>query len=364
MPYVYSPPNWLYQKGSDTRTKTASGNTASSTALSSFSYDGFNRLATSVTAAETTTYTYNALGQRIKKINQNGLSTVFHYGPNGELLYERDANGNTKVYVWLDGRPLARIDNDAQIYYYHVDHLGTPQAMTNQSGATVWKADYEPFGKAAVKVNTVENNLRFPGQYYDRETGLHYNYFRDYDPGTGRYVEADPIGLEGGMNIYGYVGGNPVGRTDPLGLYWWFVHELYTQTGAERAGMNPSEASDLGAEVAAADFAPHSQDGWASFMHAMCSPGLSTEVCQKNWENYIRSELNKCTKKGLARAIHALQDSYAGGHGGFQQYTDVWHLTYSHFHDDAAPTQEENVGVPIVTENIIRQWQEKCTCKK
>ncbi|MBU1223843.1 MAG: RHS domain-containing protein [Gammaproteobacteria bacterium] len=99
-------------------------------------------------------------------------NTPRHYGPNGELLYERDANGNTRVYVWLEGRPLARIDNDAQIYYYHVDHLGTPQAMTNAAGTTVWKADYEPFGKATVRVNTVENYLRFPGQYYDRETGL------------------------------------------------------------------------------------------------------------------------------------------------------------------------------------------------
>lgn len=218
VPYVYSPPNWLYQKGSDTRSKTASGNTASSTALGSFSYDGYNRLATSQTAAETTTYTYNALGERYQKINQNGLSTVFHYGPDGELLYEQDANGNTRVYVWLDGRPLARIDNNAQIYYYHVDHLGTPQAMTDNTGTTVWKADYEPFGKATVRINTVENNLRFPGQYFDRETGLHYNYFRDYDPGTGRYVEADPIGIAGGLNVYEYARSNPLTYTDPLGL--------------------------------------------------------------------------------------------------------------------------------------------------
>ncbi|HGT3378250.1 TPA: RHS repeat-associated core domain-containing protein, partial [Pseudomonas aeruginosa] len=61
-------------------------------------------------------------------------------------------------------------------------------------------------------------NLRFPGQYYDAESGLHYNYFRDYDPETGRYVETDPIGLEGGINTYGYVGANPVGNIDPLGL--------------------------------------------------------------------------------------------------------------------------------------------------
>ena len=219
MPYVYSPPNWLYQRAGYARLRTANGNTESIAGVANFTYDGFNRLATSTTAAETTTYVYNALGQRMKKFNQNGLSTVFHYGPNGELLWEKDQAGNTKAYVWLDGRPLARIDNDSQIYYYHVDHLGTPQSMSDAAGTTVWKADYEPFGKANVKVNTVENNLRFPGQYYDRETGLHYNYFRDYDPGTGRYVEADPIGLEGGLNVYGYVDGNPLSYVDQLGLY-------------------------------------------------------------------------------------------------------------------------------------------------
>ncbi|MBT9539680.1 MAG: DUF2778 domain-containing protein [Thiobacillus sp.] len=220
MPYVYSPTgsNWLYQRGSDSRSKTANGNTASISGVASFTYDGFNRLATSVTASETTTYTYNALGQRIKKRNQNGLQTVFHYGQNGELLYERDANGNTKEYVWLEGRPLARIDYGTVIYYYHVDHLGTPQVMTNTKGLVEWQAGYEPFGKATVKVSTVENNLRLPGQYFDRETGLHYNYFRDYDPTTGRYVEADPIGLDGGPNVYTYVEGNPLSLVDPEGL--------------------------------------------------------------------------------------------------------------------------------------------------
>ena len=90
--------------------------------------------------------------------------------------------------------------------------------MTNAAGAIVWKADYDPFGKASVRVSTIENNLRLPGQYYDRETGLHYNYFRDYDSSTGRYVESDPIGLAGGLNLYSYVDGNPISRIDPLGL--------------------------------------------------------------------------------------------------------------------------------------------------
>jgi len=172
------------------------------------------------TATDTTTYTYNVLGQRIKKINQNGLATSFHYGPDGELLFEVDQAGNTKAYVWLNGRPLARIDNNQQIYYYHVDHLGTVLSMTDATtGAVVWKGYYEPFGSATVRpVSTIENNLRLPGQYYDRETGLHYNYFRDYDPSTGRYVEADPIGLNAGPNVYAYVEGKPLTQIDPFGL--------------------------------------------------------------------------------------------------------------------------------------------------
>ena len=149
---------------------------------------------------------------------QNGLATVFHYGPDGELLFEVDQAGNTKAYVWLDGRPLARIDNDAQIYYYHVDRLGTPQAMTDATGTVVWKGYYDPFGNATLRVSTIENNLRLPGQYYDRETGLFYNLNRDYDPTTGRYIEFDLIGLDGGINTYTYVGGNPISYKDPPGL--------------------------------------------------------------------------------------------------------------------------------------------------
>jgi RHS repeat-associated protein len=111
-----------------------------------------------------------------------------------------------------------------RIYYYHNDHLGTPQAMSDEAGRKVWQADYEPYGKTSVNPDPdgdgklVVNNLRFPGQYFDVETGLHYNYHRDYDPGTGRYLQPDPIGLGGGMNLYGYAENNPVLDADPSGL--------------------------------------------------------------------------------------------------------------------------------------------------
>ena len=126
--------------------------------------------------------------------------------------------GNKLQYVYVNGQLLARIDNST-IYYYHTDQLGTPQAMTDASGAVVWQAVSDPFGKTTLKVQTVVNNIRFPGQYYDQETGLSYNYFRDYDPATGRYVQADPIGFAGGLNLYTYVGGNPISGVDPWGLF-------------------------------------------------------------------------------------------------------------------------------------------------
>jgi RHS repeat-associated protein len=123
-----------------------------------------------------------------------------------------------KAYIWLIGQVVAMVANDAAVYFFHNDHLGTPQKMTNASGTVVWAADYLPFGQANVTISTVENNLRFAGQYFDSETGLHYNYWQFYDPSLGRYLRADPIGLAGGINPYAYVQNNPVNFIDPWGL--------------------------------------------------------------------------------------------------------------------------------------------------
>ena len=96
---------------------------------------------------------------------------------------------------------------------------GTPQQLVDAQGTVVWQAAYLPYGEAKVLKATVQNNLRFPGQYFDAETGLHYNWNRYYNPKTGRYITADPIGLAGGMNLYAYADGNPVNAVDLEGLY-------------------------------------------------------------------------------------------------------------------------------------------------
>lgn len=112
------------------------------------------------------------------------------------------------------------------VYYLHSDHLETPRLATDGQGRAVWRRRPldEPFGLSPAETDpdgdgvAFELNLRFPGQYFDKESNLAYNYYRDYDPATGRYRQSDPIGLQGGINTYLYVEGNPLSLTDPLGL--------------------------------------------------------------------------------------------------------------------------------------------------
>jgi RHS repeat-associated protein len=104
-------------------------------------------------------------------------------------------------------------------YFYHNDHLGTPQKMTAVNGAVVWSAKYSSFGEADVDgASTITNNLRFPGQYFDSETGLHYNCNRYYIPSIGRYLTTDPIGLNGGIHLFAYVNNNSINFSDSYGL--------------------------------------------------------------------------------------------------------------------------------------------------
>lgn len=105
------------------------------------------------------------------------------------------------------------------IYYVHTDHLNVPTLVTDADRTVVWQGQRNPFGETTITVNTIDQPFRFPGQYYDEETGLHYNLMRDYDPSLGRYIQSDPIGLDGGLNTYAYVGGNPLMYVDPDGEF-------------------------------------------------------------------------------------------------------------------------------------------------
>jgi len=152
--------------------------------------------------------------------------------------------------VWLADIPVAtlRPGTPVGIFYVHTDHLNTPRLVTQPSNnAERWRWDSDPFGTNAPNENPAslgvfKYTLRFPGQQYDGLAGLYYNYMRDYDPATGRYVESDPIGLRGGTNTYGYVLGNPVSNIDSFGLFCTknFVFHYYF------GGGDPVDLSSVG----------------------------------------------------------------------------------------------------------------------
>jgi RHS repeat-associated protein len=216
------------------------------------------RLSKSQGAGAQWSYVHNHFGQRIRKTGAaytptggspitpaayiGSADTLFYYDLAGHLIAEHDAATKQvkREYVWLGDMVVSVIagatptnavssTNAAAIYYVHSDHLNTPRMVTDTSGSRRWSWEIttgEPFGATAVDEAPMGQvaaqqftlNLRFPGQYMDRETGTFYNYYRTYNPATGRYLQSDPIGLAGGLNTYAYVGGQPTGASDPSGL--------------------------------------------------------------------------------------------------------------------------------------------------
>ena len=223
-----------------------------------YHWNGYNQLVKIENLNGSTEYRYDPLGRRTAKI-RNGETTVYHWQE--DTLAIESTNGQNIHYLFEPGtfEPLAqfqtaspigieREDKPAEPYsydpetdpllkippepqeqseaqpelvYYQLDHLGTPIAAHNAKGEAVWTAEYEAWGR--IRNETVSDGLkanipfRFQGQYYDEESGLHYNRFRYYDPAIGRFVSQDPIGLMGGINVYIYAS-NPIEWVDPFGL--------------------------------------------------------------------------------------------------------------------------------------------------
>ena len=168
------------------------------------------------------TYVYNGYGQRIRKTTLAG--TVHYFYSEQGLAAEYDASGNLMVEyhykpqsTWMTN-PVTQL-RDGALFFYQNDHLGKPERVLKANGEVAWAGDYSAFGEVNITTELVENNLRFPGQYFDGETGSYYNFHRDYLPSLGRYLQSDPIGLGGGLNYFGYVKGRPLKVIDPRGLF-------------------------------------------------------------------------------------------------------------------------------------------------
>lgn len=203
-----------------------------------FEHDAFDRLV----AAEDKwgrriTFGYDPLGRRIWKRSVAGpVETLTRFVWAGEQVIRETTEVTGDELVWdAPAKPDARdylywpqawapllLREGGTIYRYHTDPNGAPVRLTAPGGRTVWEAELDPFGQARVRVAEVAQPWRLPGQYADDDfgLGLHYNRFRYYDPTLGRYISRDPIGAAGGLNLYLYVGNDPINRADPLGLWW------------------------------------------------------------------------------------------------------------------------------------------------
>jgi RHS repeat-associated protein len=227
--------------------------------LTHFDYDLENRLIAVKDGSQRliARYGYDASGRRIWKEqyrHRNGAAlspavrTYFLYAQEGLIAEATQSvtlnadlsvsvNGPASIATQYGPRPDSSFTTGTLFFktknsngqdivgYYHHDQRQAPLQATDRAGNIIWAASYDAFGRAQITSPaaggtqpTIVSNLRLPGQIEDVETGLHYNYYRDYDPETGRYIQRDPIGLQGGINTYGYVGASPLNTIDPLGL--------------------------------------------------------------------------------------------------------------------------------------------------
>ncbi|PHN24903.1 RHS repeat-associated core domain-containing protein [Pseudomonas sp. ICMP 460] len=190
--------------------------------VTEYRYDCQHRLiGTTQPSGQTASYRYDAFGRRISKTVDEKTTEFFWQGD--KLIAEHHADRHRSYIYEPDSfRPLALLEgfgpSESKAFHYQLDHLGTPQELTAPDGEIVWSAHYRAYGHIArLDMEKVDNPLRFQGQYFDQESGLHYNRHRYYNPDSGRYLTPDPVKLAGGINAYQYVP-NPTGWVDPLGL--------------------------------------------------------------------------------------------------------------------------------------------------
>ncbi len=253
--------------------------------------------------------------------------------------------------------------------------------MTDRTGQVVWKAEYLPFGEP-VSINEdvdgdgvkVTNNLRFPGQYYDTESGLHYNMARNYQSMTGRYVEADPVGIDWGQgavdlgdginHLYRYVSNNPLRFADPLGSYDEEVHERKTYEWSdhvfrEKWTSQEYRVADVAKTIAEADQSMD-KNFWTR----------PENFITGTWRHFrdrlavygdLHRTVENCDYKRFGQQLHSLQDAYA--HAGFS-----WPWTLGHLFAGTAPDHYDeyssrDIHMEADTKGWLSELARKCQCQ-
>jgi RHS repeat-associated protein len=282
-----------------------------------YTYNARGRMSRAVVingaTSQTFNYLVNGLEQRVRKTGPSSVvpqgTQIFVYDDGGRLLGEYDNLGRARIeHIWLDDRPIAAVrytyvssnltPATTTVSYVEADHLGTPRMITDSARRMRWLWHSAPYGDTMPNDNpsalgAYTYNLRFPGQYFDKETSLYYNWHRDYEATTGRYVQSDPIGLEDSVNTYAYVNLNPLTRVDPFGLY-----------GVEVPSGDPGSGI----------FNPYVPDPELNFARNV-APNGTNYIC---WHKCMQGSMLMCStlsagSAGLGATAGGVMTAYTGG---------------------------------------------------
>jgi RHS repeat-associated protein len=311
--YTYDVDNRMLTAGAETFDYDNNGNLITKTVggnVTNYSWD-FNDMLTQVTnGSNTYIYRYDGLGSRVASI-ENGVEKRYVSG-----LVETDASGSITAYYVYGLGLISKITPSNEVYYYHYDGIGSTIGISDPLGNMVNKYAYDAFGKVLNQEEVISNPFKYVGQFgvMDEENGLLYMRARYYDPEVGRFISKDPIGILGGLNLYGYVQNNPVNGIDPEGRAAFLYHFIDGFRAGRAMGMGVGESLKLGLATMMPDFnyLKSTPEAHATRLDPGGSPGEAID----NALVFAARQWASGTTEGLATAIHTWRDvaSHSGSY--------------------------------------------------
>ena len=351
--------------GTNTETYDLNGNLSTVTdpsGTATYTWNARNQLMGISTVGFTASFSYDSFGRRTGKTVQ-GVTTNYVYDGVNPVQEKAGATVTANLLTGLGIDEFFTRTDGVGVRSHLPDAVGSTVALGDSTGTLQTQYTYEPFGYTTQTGQASTNSYKYTGREEDG-TGLYYYRARYYYPRLQRFLSEDPIGFASGdFNLYAYVGGNSISRTDPSGLFSPLNHRWITNQALALNGIK--NCPDLASQVVGADFLRGSQLPGNSYWHAMSdgTTGQTPQEAEKLYNSYVESNLASGTQEGLARALHAIQDSAAEGHKGFQPWSGGL-PSWDHFLDDYWASQQSLAEAIQKTRDALNRIGGTCGCKK
>jgi len=299
--------NQLITSGNDTCTYDADGNLTEVRGSHDFSarYDPENRPTEITRDGKKTVYEYGAASPRARKI-RDGVATDYYYTPDGILLFEKEGTaGSARYFIYAEGYLVAMVTADNQTFFYHSDKTGNILFVTDGEGNVAASYSYDPFGLVIGRSQTtIRNDFTYGGAFgiIDEGDGLYFMQNRYYDAMTGRFIQRDPVGIAGSLNLYRYCNNNPVATVDPDGLGPKQPQRPQSRPGKNSIGWDVKNAFDNFVESTARAVANNSyvKRGW--------------RFIDQTVGNYVRTKVSPYKNNNIVKTLNqARQNVRSGG---------------------------------------------------